>query len=182
MKGDTSNKSLDLLFAVSLLFIWVTIDCGITIGVIPLFLPHYLYIFMVQGVLPLLFAILLLGRNSLHDAYELLRIKTGGHYASLTLISQALTDPAWCILLGLNPLNPFGDWRYPRVQMPTYVFLALRLIPSIAIYYLSTTDGWLQKDLAGFAKKNHLTLNSEYTLSLAIFASLLMLPFIFFSL
>jgi hypothetical protein len=180
MTGDTSSRGLDLLYAVSLFFIWTTMDYGLALRIIPQFLSHRLYIFTVQGLLPLAFAILLLGRNSLLGTLELLRIRTLGRYASLTMISQALTDPAWCILLGLNPINPFGDWRYPRIPMPTYVFLALRLIPSITGYFLSTAEGCLQKDFAEFAKKLHLTLSLERVLSLVIIMFLLELPFIFF--
>jgi len=180
MSGNASERRLDLLYMSSLFFIWVVIDFGLTIGAIPQSLPHRMYLFMVQGLLPLVFVTLLLGRDNPSNAVELFRIRTLGRYASLTMIGQALTDPAWCILLGLNPINPFGDWRYPRVPMPTYLFIALRLIPSAIVYYLSTTDGWLQRKLTDLAKEFHFTLCLERGLSFLLLVFLLMLPFIFF--
>jgi len=177
--GDWLEMHLDILYLSFLLFIWVVIDFSLTIGVLPRLLNHRLYLFTVQGLLPLTILILLLGRKNPSDAVDLLRIRTLSRYASLAVIGQALTDPAWCILMGLNPINPFGDWRYPRVPIPTYAFLALRLIPSTVVYYLSITEGRLHEGLRRLSKKIHFTLNFERSLSALLLASLLSLPFIF---
>jgi len=170
---------MDFLYALLLLSIFVSVDVGLARGLLPRAVSHRFYLFLVQGMVPLSITLIILVIRKDTGALEILRLGTLVHYASLTMMAQVFTDPAWCILLGLNPLNPYGDWRYPKVPVPTYLFIALRLLPASVSYYLSTTDGWIQAALRVWAIRLRITKRREALLSLVLIILLLSLSFIF---
>ncbi len=90
-------------------------------------IPHLPYTFTLHGVIPVYATYRLLGT-------EIYRPRVFMRLFSLFLVVGALTDVAWCVALGLNPLDPFGTGCYPAMRIPTYAYLALKLVPGGIVY------------------------------------------------
>ena len=126
-----NRGEFDVQYAWVWLNLWVwsdlTINCLSNMFPVLRAVPHLAYTFMLHGVIPIYLTYRLLGS-------EVYKPRTFIRLFSMFLVVQSLTDIIWCVAVGRNPLNPFGDWRYPNTTVPTYLFFSAKFFPALIVY------------------------------------------------